>query len=404
MHHGDSTEPVRSKFAPGEYAARVDVDVPHRLITTQDALDPTNPVLRQVIDDAGRDDPARCLICIDSGLLDAQPDLPDRIAAYANHHADVMLPVGSTMVVPGGETCKQDPDAYQRIVRAIHDHAICRHSFVIVLGGGAVLDAVGFAAAISHRGVRLVRFPTTTLAQDDSGVGVKNGINAFGKKNFIGSFTVPWAVINDSSFLGTLDDRDWRAGFSEAVKVALLKDAELFEAIEGSATRIRRRDVMTASAIIAASAELHLEHIVTFGDPFELTEARPLDFGHWAAHKLEQMTDFTLRHGEAVSIGLAIDVTYAALLDMLPWTDRDRIVTTLENLGLPIRHHAMHDQQTLFEGLKEFREHLGGQLTIPLLTGIGKPIDVHSIDLHVMQRAIDMLADGESRVPSTTVE
>ena len=91
-----------------------------------------------------------------------------------------------------------------------------------------MLDAVGFAAAIAHRGIRLVRLPTTTLAQADSGVGVKNGVNLFGKKNWLGAFAVPWAVLNDTALLATLPDRDFVAGFSEAVKVALLKSPEVF--------------------------------------------------------------------------------------------------------------------------------------------------------------------------------
>ena len=93
---------------------------------------------------------------------------------------------------------------------------------MVAIGGGAVLDAVGYAAATAHRGVRLIRVPTTVLSQDDSAVGVKNGINAFGKKNFVGSFAPPHAVLNDFDLLRTLQDRDWRAGISEAVKVALL--------------------------------------------------------------------------------------------------------------------------------------------------------------------------------------
>src|SRR5690606_10496158 len=111
------------------------------------------------------------------------------------------------------------------------------------------------AAAIAHRGVRLVRMPTTTLAQADSGVGAKNGINGFGKKNFLGAFAVPWAVINDQAFLATVSDRDWRCGFIEAAKVALVKDAALFEELEVAATAIRRRDLAVAVPILERSAQ-----------------------------------------------------------------------------------------------------------------------------------------------------
>ncbi len=119
---------------------------------------------------------------------------------------------------------------------------------MVVIGGGAVLDAVGFAAAIAHRGIRLVRLPTTTLGQADSGIGVKNSVNLFGKKNWIGTFAVPWAVINDAALLGTLSDRDFICGFAEAVKVSLLKDAAMFGQLCSSAGEIRRRQ----SAVDAA--------------------------------------------------------------------------------------------------------------------------------------------------------
>ncbi len=262
-----------------------------------------------------------------------------------------------------------------------------------------MLDAVGFAASAAHRGVRLVRFPTTTLAQDDAGIGVKNGINGFGKKNFIGTFGVPWAVINDESFLATQSDRDWRAGISEAVKVALLRDPALFELIADSAPALRNRDGDALRPIVRRSAELHLEHIVTGGDPYEMLTARPLDFGHWAAHKLEQLSDYDLRHGEAVAIGLAIDVLYAQRVGTLDEASAERIIGCLRDIGFTLFHPAMHDHAELLRGLQEFREHLGGALTITLLEKIGRPIDVHVIDEQIM---VDTIAELERRAVDVT--
>src|SRR6202022_3179540 len=123
----------------------------------------------------------------------------------------------------------------ERMLKVFHAAGLDRRSYVVVVGGGAVLDAVGFAASIAHRGIRLVRLPTTTLAQADSGVGVKNGVNLFGKKNWLGAFAVPWAVINDTAMLATLPDRDFVCGFSEAVKVFLLKDPAAFVGLCGTA-------------------------------------------------------------------------------------------------------------------------------------------------------------------------
>ncbi len=277
-------------------------------------------------------------------------------------------------------------------MRAINEAMICRQSYVVAIGGGAMLDAVGFAAATAHRGVRLVRVPTTTLAQADSGVGVKNGINAFGKKNFIGTFTPPWAVINDESFLTTLSDRDWRCGLSEAVKVALLKDERFFDQIVDAIPRLGRRDHATLIPIIRQSALLHLHHIADGGDPFELRHAKPLDFGHWSAHKLEQMTGFDLRHGESVAIGVALDVVYSAMTGLLEWSDVSRILDCLSGLGFALSHEALADHEVLLEGLEEFRQHLGGRLTITLLNGIGTPVDVSEIDRAAMAQAARHLA------------
>jgi 3-dehydroquinate synthase len=209
---------------------------------------------------------------------------------------------------------------------------------VLGIGGGAVLDMVGYAAATAHRGIRLIRVPTTVLAQNDSGVGVKNGINAFGKKNFLGTFAPPYAVLNDIDFLTTLDDRDWRSGIAEAVKVALIKDANFFEFITTNAKALARRDMDSMQHLVYRCAQLHLNHIANSGDPFEKGSSRPLDFGHWAAHKLEQLTHYNLRHGEAVAIGIALDTTYSYMAGMLSRSDWQQVLETAENIRFyPVR-------------------------------------------------------------------
>lgn len=382
--------------------ARIHLDFVHRLRFTRDVFATTNTTLLDALASpdpataAGdRPGPARALLCLDKGLAEARPDLLGAAAAYQQAHAARFAFTGEPVVVPGGERAKNDPAVLQAILRAIHDAGLCRRSYLIVAGGGAVLDVAGYAAATAHRGIRLVRIPSTTLSQDDSGVGVKNGVNAFGKKNYLGAFAVPWAVINDEALLETLSERDWRAGFSEAVKVALLKDPALFERIEHAAAAIRGsgsggRDMEAAVPIIRHSAELHLEHIARGGDPFELLHARPLDFGHWAAHKLEQLTDFDLSHGDAVSIGLALDVTYARMTRLLDGVTADRILRALESLGLPLSHPRLGDSAIL-EGLEEFREHLGGRLAITLVTGVGQPVEVHEMDAALVRRAASEL-------------
>lgn len=368
----------------------VDVRFVYRLRFTQGVFDLGNATLRDVFPKRV-DRPHRVLVCVDSGVAEAWPGLGGAIDGYFAAHGRVMERVGELMIVPGGEAVKNDAEAVGMVQQAISDEGICRQSFVLGIGGGAVLDAVGFAAATAHRGVRLIRLPTTTLGQGDAGIGVKNGINGFGKKNFLGSFTVPWAVINDGRFLSTLSDRDWRGGFSEAVKVALVKDAAYFAEIEDKAARIAQRDEAPGLPIIERSAQLHLRHIVDGGDPFELTSARPLDFGHWAAHKLEQMSKWTLPHGEAVAIGVGLDVQYAAGVGMLRGDEAERACACLEAMGFELYHEQMDDVETLLAGLEEFREHLGGRLTVQLLDGIGHGVDVHEMDAEGVRAAVDVL-------------
>lgn len=372
------------------YVGRIEPVAMHRVFFTRHALDPENPCLAESL--RRESSTTRLAVFIDSSLLSSRPDLPGNIRHYAQVHN--LPPVIVVQGVPGGEACKNDRTVLDSILQTMHEARLCRKSYALVIGGGAVLDVVGFAAAITHRGVRLVRMPSTTLSQADSGVGVKCGINAFGKKNALGAFAVPWSVINDTQLLTTLSPQDWRDGFSEAVKVALLKDAELLEQIESATPALCARDEEAAGAIIRRSAELHLEHIARGGDPFETGNARPLDFGHWAAHKLEQLSDFTLRHGEAVAIGLAIDLTYARLDGILPDPHRRRAIAVLRELGFSLTHPLLGHPDVLLAGLEEFREHLGGTLVLTMIQSPGTPVEVGSIDEPLMRRAIHEIAQG----------
>jgi len=161
----------------------------------------------------------------------------------------------------------------------------------ILLLSRAVIDAVGYAAATAHRGIRLIRMPTTVLGQNDAGVGVKNAINWLGRKNFVGTFVPPHAVVNDFEFIESLPNRDKTAGIAEAIKVSLISDKTFFYYLNANRKNLRelRQDVV--EKMIVKCAELHLRHIRSSGDPFERGSARPLDFGHWTAHKLEELTN-----------------------------------------------------------------------------------------------------------------
>ena len=380
-------------------ALDVDFTVPftHRLRFTEDVFGADADVLLGVMPPGGETLP-KVLVYCDAPIAQANENLCERIETVLEDRTDLVAPV---QLIVGGEACKNDPAVIDRLLADINRFDMDRRSYVVVIGGGAVLDAVGYAAAVAHRGVRLVRLPTTTLAQDDSGVGVKNAVNWFDKKNWKGTFASPWAVINDRALLDTLPDRDFRAGFSEAVKVALLKDAGYFDRIRRTATQIADRDWDACDPVIRESAIWHLRHITRGGDPFESLEARPLDFGHWSAHKLEPMSDYEVRHGEAVAIGLAIDVAYSVLRHGLSESDRDAIHETLENLGLPLAHPLITDTDVLLDGLEEFRQHLGGRLTVTMIAAPGEPVDVHEIDTAAMREAIEFCCRRAGLTPDS---
>ncbi len=357
----------------------------HRIYFTEGAFNVGNLILAQLLQSN------KVLVAVDVGLITARPALLTEIGAYVlAHKLSLTRP---PFILTGGEACKSDDKVVQQVLSAIEADKICRHSYIVAIGGGAFLDAVGFAAAIAHRGVRLIRMPTTTLSQADAGVGVKNGINAFGKKNFTGTFAPPVAVVNDSDFLSSLDARGRRDGLVEAVKVAVLKDGDFFEKIEKQTAQLVGGDKEILAEVVRRSAELHAVHIATAGDPFELGSARPLDLGHWAAHKLEVLSAHRLSHGEAVAIGLALDIICARQAGLFSTALTERVLTLLEKLGFNLYADELHldGGRPLLQGLEEFREHLGGQLTLVLPKALGESTQVHELSAAVVRCAADEL-------------
>jgi len=368
------------------------------VVFTEGVFDPENPALRDVL---CRLEPAkrhRVVFFVDDGLNAGRTPLAEAIVKYAQRHADAMELACAPVVVPGGEKIKSDLHFVESIQQKLFDLHIDRHSYVIAVGGGAVLDAVGLVAATTHRGVRHIRIPTTVLAQNDSGVGVKNGVNLQGVKNFVGTFAPPFAVLNDLEFVMALPDRDKIAGMAEAVKVALIRDAEFFAWIERESDNLATFERSSMAAMIRRCAELHMRQIGQGGDPFETGSARPLDYGHWSAHKLESLTRHHVRHGEAVAIGMALDARYSVLVGLLAPGEEERICALLEYLGFDLWHPALaksgaSGEWAILEGLRDFQEHLGGELSVTLLGGIGTGVEVHEIDRERMRQAMHWLKD-----------
>ncbi len=376
-----------------EYDYTISLNYQHRIRFTRDAFAEGNRMLARLVQTNGH---AKLLVFLEDAVAEAFPKLEGQIYEYFASTPGLVLK--KVVVAPGAEECKRDEKVLHLVWDVVHEEKIDRHSYIFAIGGGAFLDVIGFGAATAHRGVRLVRFPTTTLSQDDSGVGVKNGINAFGKKNWLGSFAVPYAVVNDFAFLHTQSEEVHRNGLVEAVKVALVRDGAFFEWLEDNAALLCKLRSYALEEAVERSAILHAEHIVQGGDPFELGSSRPLDYGHWAAHKLEQLTNFELTHAQAVSVGLALDTLYSWRTGRLSEKGVKRVLVLLEALELPLYHDGFelrheNGRRKVFDGLEEFREHLGGELTILLLRDLGKGEDVHFMDESLLEYCMQMLKD-----------
>ncbi|HMN43055.1 MAG TPA: 3-dehydroquinate synthase [Povalibacter sp.] len=368
-----------------------DVRYQYRVCFTRDAFAADNLLLRDLISEEGARR-ARVLMVVDEGVTRGNPQLVAAMEAYATAHADALQLVRSPWVVRGGEVIKNDPLEVNALYEYSRTLGLCRHSYVVALGGGAMLDAIGYAAATAHRGIRLIRMPSTVLGQNDAGVGVKNAINWHGRKNFLGTFVPPHAVVNDFALLASVPVADRRAGLAEAVKVALIRDRSFFDYMQTHHRELARLDTAVLEEVIVRCASLHLAHIRNGGDPFERGSQRPLDFGHWSAHRLEEISQGRLRHGEAVAIGIALDALYSFRCGMLSQSEWHAIYAILTDIGFTL-NDAGFDRLDVAKALNDFREHLGGALCITLLRGIGDGIEVDTIDVPLMSRCIEELRE-----------
>ncbi len=386
---GFSSKPFRQAFS---------VTFEYPVVFTRDLFSPRNPVLKNTLERLSEDRRHRARVYIDDQVAAMQPGLAQKVEGYFETHGDALELITAPEVFPGGEAAKGGLDLAIDTLRDSLRRGVCRQSYIIAIGGGAMLDSVGLAASLLHRGVRLVRVPTTVLAQNDAGVGVKNGINLDGVKNAIGVFAPPFAVLNDRDFLTTLPEREWVGGIAEAFKVAIIKDAAFFRFLCGAAPGLRDRNEDLMAELVRRCAELHLDHIRSNGDPFEFGRARPLDFGHWSAHKLEILSNYRIGHGHAVAMGLALDARYAADRGWLAEQEFESIYEGLKASGFPLWYPENEwldpaGKLQLLKGLEDFREHLGGELTLTFPQGIGNRFEVDSVDHTGIEQALVYLKD-----------
>lgn len=387
------------KAFPAEcYTQSFTVPFDYPVYFTNDIFHPQNDLLASVVDRKNERRQHRVKVFIDSGIVQAITGFPEKIKAYMESRPGRLKMEEAIEIVPGGERAKNDWNLARHIMNTLADGHLCRHSYVLAIGGGSFLDIVGLAASLVHRGVRLIRAPSTVLSQNDAGVGVKNGIDEHRMKNFAGTFTPPFAVLIDFRFLRTLPQKYWTGGVAEALKVAIIKDRDFFDFLCFNAEKLAERDDKAIKVTIKRCAILHLEHIRTNGDPFEFGSARPLDFGHWSAHRLEVLSSHQIGHGQAVAIGIALDTCYAHQKGMLTSAERDTIIDALEKTGLPVWSGLLELKTPrgtleILKGLDDFQEHLGGQLNVTLPATIGQKVEVHEMDTAIIHEAIAYLKE-----------
>lgn len=370
------------------------INFKYNIFFTKNIFDLNNTLLIKILNKENKTK-KNIIIFIDKNVSKSHINLETDIKNYIHKHKKYINLTCQPIAITGGEKIKNHYNLVKCSYKLLDQYKICRQSFVISIGGGTLQDLIGYIASTAHRGIKLIRMPTTVLSQDDSGVGVKNGINFLNKKNFIGCFATPFAVINDYTFLNSLKKKEFIEGISEAIKVALIKDKNLFTLIEKNTTNIIDRNTLIMEKIIYSCAKLHAEHISKKGDPFETLSSRPLDFGHWSAHKIESLSKYKISHGESVGIGIVLDCTYSYLIKLLDKNSWKRIINTFVNLKLPIYTKELSIQQNskqiIFNGLEEFREHLGGKLTITLIKNIGTQLDIHHINVNIYKKAIKLI-------------
>ena len=272
------------------------------------------------------------------------------------------------VVLPDGEEHK-NLDTIALILDALVGHRFSRDGVVLALGGGVVGDMAGFAAAIYQRGIDFIQVPTTLLAQVDSAVGGKTGINHPGGKNLVGAFHQPLCVLSDSDTLHTLPDRELSAGLAEVVKCGLIADAQFFGWIEEHAAALLKRDAGALNHVIRRSCEVKAD--VVAGDEREHGRRALLNLGHTFGHAIELCAGYgQLLHGEAVGAGMAMAARFSHRLGWLAAADVERIAQLLQALKLPVRPPRVNAEEFL-AGMAMDKKVLRGQIRLVLVPGIG---------------------------------
>jgi 3-dehydroquinate synthase len=289
--------------------------------------------------------------------------------------------------VRAGETSKT-LESVQKCCDQLAANRLERKSFIVALGGGVVGDLAGFVAAAYLRGISFVQVPTTLLAQVDSSVGGKVGVNLSAGKNLVGAFYQPRIVLCDLDTLASLPKREYRAGLAEVIKYGIVYDAPLFARLESDLPKLLRRDTKTLAAIVARCCEIKAE--VVRQDEHEVGLRAILNFGHTIGHALEAISHYgKYLHGEAISIGQIAAARLSAEMLGLPATDVRRITELFRRAGLPTDVNLNASQRKkLFAAMNLDKKVVGGEIKFVLAQKIGSVEIGHRVPMSLIQRAI----------------
>jgi 3-dehydroquinate synthase len=286
---------------------------------------------------------------------------------------------------PAGESGKT------RAAKAVLEDAflargIGRDAAVLAVGGGVTGDLAGYLAATWHRGIPVVQVPTSVLAMVDASIGGKTGVNLAGAKNVVGAFHQPLAIYADTTVLETLPDRDFRAGFAEVVKVALIGDGSLFDTLEGSVDELLGRDAETLDLVIGVA--MRIKAAVVVRDEREGGARAALNFGHTVGHALEVCSGFALSHGEAVATGMVVEADLAAAVHDFPQEGVRRLAELLRRLGLPTVVPATLETDALFRAMRLDKKTRGGEIRYALPVAPGAMPAAPATSVEVSDRLV----------------
>lgn len=377
---------------------------------TSDLFGPDNETIRRTLTKMGHKPPLRCAVLVDSGVAARNAALIPQILHHFQKERPFLDLCHPPFAMPGGESVKNSRRTAEAISAIARTHALSRESLVLVVGGGAFLDAAGTALSQCDGGIPTANIPTSPLAQSAAGIGAMRFMNEGGIKNAAGIFAPPHAVFIDFALLKTLPFEHHVSGMAEAFKMALAADAEFFAILCRKALKIRQNDRSTVEKVIHKTATLHLDQARKSYARMAHGDGNPADFGDWTARWLETLSGYKLPHGHALSVGIALKAWYGCHTGTLAEGEFTRLIEALLTCGLPIWNRFLETRTkdgtlALTEGLTRYQNGSSGHRPILIPVGVGTLKAVDHLDVTVFEQGIDLLKQlsGKERSPERRI-